>query len=254
MVNTVSELLGQLGMSDYEVRSYLCLLQQGEGSVSDIAHRTGIKRTSVYNFIDHLVSAGLVIKKANSSPQTFTAVDPRKLVEMQRKRLDLLEEKIETIIISSQENRETKVSYFEGAEQVKQIMSEIFSCKNEACFIWPANHAIPMIGGSAFAQQINEMRLASGITIRSIRFRESDLEYPGSDQYRVSNPDQLQEVRYAPDKQGFEAAICLYDNGKVGFITPQQEGMGVLIESPAVHGTMQAMFEMFWECLSDKKK
>jgi len=70
------ELLNEAGLSDKEAKAYLAILEMGSSTIKPISARAGIKRTSVYNFIDHLIELGLVSKSILRGRTYYQATSP----------------------------------------------------------------------------------------------------------------------------------------------------------------------------------
>ena len=49
-----AELIQTLGLSEHEAAVYLAALELGEANIQEISRKSGVKRTSIYNFIDTL--------------------------------------------------------------------------------------------------------------------------------------------------------------------------------------------------------
>lgn len=67
------ELLQQLGLKEYEARSFVALARRQQGTAKDISEISDVPRTRVYDAIRVLESKGLV-ETQHSSPQVFRAV------------------------------------------------------------------------------------------------------------------------------------------------------------------------------------
>jgi sugar-specific transcriptional regulator TrmB len=67
------ELLQQLGLKEYEARSFVALARQDRGTAKEISEASEVPRTRVYDAVRVLESKGLV-ETQHSNPQTFRAV------------------------------------------------------------------------------------------------------------------------------------------------------------------------------------
>jgi sugar-specific transcriptional regulator TrmB len=52
------EVLGRVGLTQYEARAYIALVARGVGDAATLAHSAGIPRTSAYKVLDSLVEKG----------------------------------------------------------------------------------------------------------------------------------------------------------------------------------------------------
>jgi len=67
------ELLQQLGLKEYEAKSFVALARRQRGTAKDISETSEVPRTRVYDAIRVLESKGLV-ETQHSNPQIFRAV------------------------------------------------------------------------------------------------------------------------------------------------------------------------------------
>ena len=67
------ELLQQLGLKEYEAKSFVALARRQKGTAKDISETSEVPRTRVYDAIRVLESKGLV-ETQHSNPQVFRAV------------------------------------------------------------------------------------------------------------------------------------------------------------------------------------
>lgn len=237
-------LIKSLGMSEKEARVYLAILGLGSSTIQPIANRSGVKRTSIYYFIDHLVELGLVDKSKVGGRLRYTALTPSRLVELQQQRLRQIEQTLpEFLSLFNVSAKKPKISYFEGPEQMKNIVLEETRCKKEAWYIWRGRDVIDMIGGPKFMADVDRKRKAKGVQVRTIRFREADVTFKGS----ANGPEELRELRWAPAGTDFPMIMGIYDTDKVGFLTSRKSGFGILIESPEFSQAMRVLYESFWQ-------
>ena len=90
----ILNILKQLGLSEKKARIYLALLELGGGSVIDIAKKTKIKRTTVYNILPELMDEGLIIKTKRHSQTFYLAEDPENLKDSLQSKLELVDQAI----------------------------------------------------------------------------------------------------------------------------------------------------------------
>lgn len=81
-----TETLQELGLAKNEARIYETLLKEGELPVGQIANISGVHRRNVYDSLNRLVEKGLVFEILESKENRYQAVDPQKLVEIQKEK------------------------------------------------------------------------------------------------------------------------------------------------------------------------
>jgi len=236
--------LSAIGLSEKEAATYIAVLQLGLSTVKPIADRAKVKRTSIYNFIDKLVSLGLVSKTTIRGRNHFRALAPERLIELQEQRLNKLKAAMPLFQgIFNSSGQKPRVSYYEGPEQIRNIVEEEPRCKSEACYIWTGKDMMEMVGGEKGMVEVDRARMQKGVWIRVIRFREKDAPFRTS----AHGAKFLREIRYGPKNMNFPVGVGIYDTGKVGFFGSYRERWGLMIESPEMTILMKNLFLLLWD-------
>ena len=81
-------ILNELGFSPKESRVYLAILELGRATVSEIARKSAINRTTGYDILNTLVNKGLVIISGKEPKQEYTAPSPDKILTNLQNELD----------------------------------------------------------------------------------------------------------------------------------------------------------------------
>ena len=234
--------LCECGLSEKQARAYLALLELGPSTISPIAERAGLKRTSLYNFIDELVEMGIVGRSMRRGRRYFHAEPLSKLLKVQRERCSQLERAIPSLELLLGRSERSGVKYFEGPAEVRNIMREELLCKKEVLYIWPAKDVIQMTGGTSYLAAIDRERVRKGIQVRSIRFRGKGVKFSTSG----TGKPFLREVRIAPAGVSVSMGAAVFDSGKVGFFSSEKEGFGMLVESTEFSDLMRTLFSYLW--------
>lgn len=237
-------LLHFLGLNDKEAATYLALLELGSTTIKPISDRAGVKRTSIYNFINDLVALGLVTKSKKRGRTHYQAASPARLVEIQRERLYNLEERLpEFMQLFKTSGRRPQISYYEGPEEMKNIVREEPRCKKEALYIWPGSDVMGMIGGANFLAEIDRERIKKRVWLRVIRFLHKEVKFRTS----ADGPEFCREIRFAPAILEVTMGLGIYDTGKVAFISSKKESFGVVVESQEMMILMRSLFRLLWD-------
>jgi len=239
------ELLQTIGLTDKEAKTYLAILELGQSTIKPIALRAGLHRTSVYNFIDRLVELGIITQSEIRGRMHYKANPPEKLIEIQKERTRLLEKSLPQFLsVYNEKSAKPKISYFEGAEQIKNIGREVLACKREVCYLWAGPELTDITGGETFWNRINDERVKRRVGVRLIRFEGKAELYEKS----ASGPENLRQTRWAPNDLSnlVDHGLAIYDTGKVGIFGSREEGYGILIESASFARTMKMFFELMW--------
>lgn len=237
-----SFLTNNLGLTDKEAAVYLAILELGSSSIQPIATQSGVKRTSIYYFIDHLVELGIIEKIKLRNRWHWQAKSPEALIDLQQRRLSDVKNALPELKgIFNLTTDKPKISYFEGVVQMKNILWEEIKCKKELLGIWSGQEVADLFGASLL-DEVDRKRRAKGIAVRVIRVLEVDAPFEAFREQPGSN----RELRYAPKGTRFPMAMTIYDTGKVSFMSSKKEGFGFIIESAEFYAVMKALFEGYW--------
>jgi len=238
-------LLKDIGLTDKEAKTYLAILELGSSTIKPIALRAGVKRTSIYNFIDHLVELGLISQAEIRGRTHYKAEPPEKLLDIQNRRLRTLEHSMPQFLsLYNDMGSKPRISYFEGPEQVRNLANEGLNCKDEILYIWPGPELTEITGGKRFWNEFSLRRIEKNIGVKLVRFQGKDSLWDAS----ASGLEYLRETRWAPKEleNTVDMGVAIYDNGKVGLFAPDRDSYGILIESQSYERTMRMLFNFLW--------
>jgi predicted transcriptional regulator len=117
-----NSLLKQFGLDEKEAAIYTAALQQGQSSQVELAEASGIKRTTVREYIAPLVTKGLLQQVVKGKRTEYIARDPRELLSDLKTRVHEATDSLPALL-ALQKDRQQKpvVRYFEGLEGLKQV-------------------------------------------------------------------------------------------------------------------------------------
>ncbi|MBI4150936.1 BlaI/MecI/CopY family transcriptional regulator [Candidatus Woesearchaeota archaeon] len=76
-----SELLIELGFTPSEAKIYLALVEQGPATIGELVKRTRIHTSVLYTAVQRLVQRGLITYVKKGRTKTFSAADPKSLLQ-----------------------------------------------------------------------------------------------------------------------------------------------------------------------------
>ncbi|OYT66858.1 MAG: hypothetical protein B6U65_04580 [Candidatus Wolframiiraptor sp. EX4484-121] len=68
--------LKRLGLTEYEARAYIALLEHGEADALEISRRSGVPRTRIYDILSRLESNGFIQGLKGTRPAIYVALPP----------------------------------------------------------------------------------------------------------------------------------------------------------------------------------
>lgn len=127
----MQEELKLLGLNDIDIKVFLKLLELGESSASEIAHKSGIPRASIYDILERLEKEGLASHIIKNFKKYFSASDPKSIVndlEYKKKKIKDILPELEKIKKSIPEEK-TKTEIYEGKKGIQAVMNLILEEK-----------------------------------------------------------------------------------------------------------------------------
>ena len=122
MIHLSKNILHGLGLTEAEAAVYFAALELGQSTVQALAYKSGLKRTSVYNFIDTLKERGLITESKKKKRRVYSALHPKQMVEIEKTRLSELEQALpEMLAIHNKSPQKPRVTFFEGFTAIEDV-------------------------------------------------------------------------------------------------------------------------------------
>ena len=224
---------------------YLALLQLGKGTVSEIARKAGINRTTGYDILDNLIEKGLVSISGKEPKQEYVAESPERLRAFLKKesqkaalRERLADELIPELRSVHNVYGKPKVMFYEGTEGMERVYEDTLTSHETIrayANVEDMHAALPN-----YFSRYYKRRADKGIAIRAI--------LPGniSGQERASHDvEEMRETAVVPeDTYFFSPEINIYDD-KI-MIASWREKLGIIIQSKEIADAMKSIYELAW--------
>lgn len=244
--NQLKTFLSSIDLSDKEISVYIVLLSMGKGTVSTIARRAGLNRTTGYAILDSLVSKRLVSISGKEPKQEYVAESPDAIVELLKQRIEKTTEQLEqaqTILpeLKSMHNvsGRPQVRFYEGKEGLQQVYEDTLTSHEPIRAFAEVGNIHATLPN--YFPLYYKRRAQKGILIRAI-FPTT----PASIALTAHDIGELRETALVPaDEYNFSPEINIYDN-KV-MIASWREKLGITIESAEIADAMKKIFELAWK-------
>jgi len=234
-----------LGFAEKEANVYLMLLELGKGTVSEIASRAEINRTTGYDILNRLVSYGLVSVSGKEPKQEFVAESPDKVIDFLENKKNETEKQIvgaKNLLpqLKSIHNvgGRPKIRFYEGKEGLKQVYEDTLT-SHEAIRAYATVDDMHT-GLPDYFPKYYQRRARKGIHIRAIIPKTPT----GIDRSKLDRAEARESALIPPDKYYFSPEINIYDN-KI-MIASWREKLGIIIESPEIADAMKKIYELSW--------
>lgn len=239
--------LTRFGLSEKESSVYLALLEHGTSTVSEIARKTSINRSTSYVLLGSLSERGLVSLSSRKGAKFFTAVPPERFVYMSEERVRQGHELValaqallpQMRLLNGKGGVRPSVQFFEGEEGIRSIYEDTLT-SSETIRAYASIDDINEILPGYFPAYFHR-RSANGIHIRAI-FPDT----PEAREFILNDADVSRESCLIPSEgYAFSPEINVYDN-KVVFML-LRERFGLMIESAELAQAMKKIFDLSWE-------
>jgi sugar-specific transcriptional regulator TrmB len=250
----LKDFLLKSGFLPKEVEVYLALLASGTSSVTHLASKAGINRTTAYDLLEKLKDKGLVGESDNKKIRQFTALEPLALKDYVAEQTQLWNQRLEdTANILQGLTKLRKVSspnlpvltVLEGKQGVKEILQDQLRKDIMQIDVISDNgtEIEDILGG--FMKSFAKLKTHKKIKTRLI-IPKQDLAFE-SKYYSPRAIEELFEVRYLDPKFSPDAEISIYENTVSVFSLREEEPIGVILESQVLANAHRALFEELWQ-------
>ncbi len=236
--------LKKFGLSEKEGKVYLSCLELGETAASDVAIKSNLPRTLVYDILERLINLGLVSYNIKANKKHFIAAGPRELLRILKEK----EESIKEILPNLEQMhklkgvKRPKVEVYEGKEGMKTVMSDILKSNiREFRAYGSSRSSLEII--PAFMEEWHKKRIKKKVIMRILynntkEAREKVRKKPESLKYA--------QYRFMPIKLESPTATVVYKN-KVVLQSWTKEPFAVLIEDEQMAENQKRYFEELWK-------
>ncbi|MCH2189203.1 hypothetical protein MK079_05255 [Candidatus Gracilibacteria bacterium] len=120
------KLLQGIGVDELSSQIYLCLLENGELSITHISKYTSLHRTQIYRLIPYLLEIGLVIELYQGKRKVYKPAHPekinreyQKMISDNTKSIHELTHKFDSL------EKNTNISFYKGLTGIKKVYHDI---------------------------------------------------------------------------------------------------------------------------------
>lgn len=244
------ELLKKAGLTEYESKCYIALLRYGSMKGSEVAEKSDVPKTRVYDSLRSLDEKNLV-SKIQKSPMKFSPIDPEKgLKPLYEKKIERLGHYEEEAVESLQkiegereleEGIEKKVDVVHGEQEFFEQCHERMRKAKEKMYVMGVGRNPPK------KVRLQARKLAErGVDTRFIATR-----YDEKNKARVEKFTEETGVDMRIYREGPEFAFYLIDREEAMINVldeeVQDDRLTVFLEVPEVAKGLEEFFESMWK-------
>lgn len=234
--------LENIGLSDKEAKVYMACLELGTATVQELAEKSEVKRTSIYNFLSVLIKKGLVSEIKQNDRVFLTAESPNILKDNLKNQEASLNNLLPDLLdLFNKPSNRPAVKYYKGIAGIKKIYLDTLETKQPIYAFTDVDSMIPIMGKWLWDWYPNK-RVELGIKFFGIA-----KDGPLARKAIQRNKQQNREMKIIPDVK-FDTEINIYGH-KVAMISFQRPYTGVIIEDIFINQTHKSIWQSLWERL-----
>jgi HTH-type transcriptional regulator, sugar sensing transcriptional regulator len=246
----IKDVFAQLGLKEDHLKIYLASLEWGETTISNLAYKSKLPRTSIYPLLEELVDKGIITQILRERKKTYLPTDPEYLVTLlQKHKLD-----VENLIIkmkdsmtqlkSIQNNKPSKpkVHFLEGKDGIKQAYEMSLEAKTEVLVqCYTADYA-DVVSEEFFDEYFkkffgSELKSRELITINDEPYAK-----------KWSSKKNLQLlVDFTKIESSIETDLMLFDEKAVFVSFNKENPYALVIEDKSIFAAMKSLYELSWK-------
>ncbi|MBI5530704.1 MAG: hypothetical protein HY918_04360 [Candidatus Doudnabacteria bacterium] len=239
--------LTKLGFHEKKASIYIALLELGEASVIDIAKKTQLKRTTVYNILPEMVQDGLVRTAVKKSRRFFFIENPNNLKQDYQDRIHLVDKLLpELRAIHNVLPYKPRITFYEGVGGMKELYQDTLDSLHGGGIIlsYTGFHDYYQFMPREYMDWYVQERVR-----RKIRIKMIVPDFPTTREILPQAQSTLREIKVVPGAEWkFSADTEIYAN-KVALISHTENFMGVILESKEINQMQRMAFEIMWNAL-----
>lgn len=237
--------LEKIGLTKKEAKVYLACLELSESTVWQIARKSGVKRTTVYDIIEILKDKGLISSIIKNKKAYYYAESPKKLENSLDEKKDILKNIMpELLSVANIMDKKPKIKYFQGTEGMKEVFRDTLNYPDQEILAWFPEKTTYAVSDEFFYEEYIPKRLEKKIWVRAMA--------PDTDamvELAKGDEKELRQTRLLPKEKFISmVSIELYGKHKV-LIVGYKENDAVLIENEQIYTVLKSIFEIMWESL-----
>ena len=241
----IIETLEDFGLSEKEAKVYLTGLELGSASAGDIAIKSNLPRTLVYDLLEKLIILGLVSYSIVDHKKIFTMSNPeemKNILERKTKKIDLIIPELNKII-KKEVTKRPKVEVFEGKKSVRTLLDTLLEKNNKEFLVYGGSRALYELD-PYFIERWHKERIDLKICIRRIFDETREIKSRIQTQ---SDSLKLTEFRFLKGGANAPTPTIVCKNKVLLFHLEKTKYYAILIEDDEMAENHRRFFETLWE-------
>ncbi|MEM2090048.1 MAG: helix-turn-helix domain-containing protein [Candidatus Pacearchaeota archaeon] len=239
----IESALIKFGLTDKEAKVYLAGLELGESTAYDIALKTHLPRTLIYDIFKRLIERGIASFTFKNKKKYFSVAEPEELIRSLKEKEKILRESLKVLKKLQKKRVELpKVKIFTGIEGVKTALEDILRQRVKKIYAYGSSgislEIMPYYIQNWHMRRIKKKIRGKFIYNDTAETRKRLKKYPGT--------LKLIEYKFLPIKYASPTVFIIYNN-KLIIIYWIEEPIAVIIESKEIVLNQKLYFEQLWK-------
>lgn len=241
-METASNMLIDLGLSEKAATIYLALLGKNRMGVAELARVSNIKRATCYEQLETLLQHGFVTRVPIGKRTYYAAESPSKVLAEFKKKTAAFERRVEELERAHERaTNKAKVTFYEGKQQLRHIYDDMFKTVGDVQSIFPADEFFK----SFSEEDYDEFdKLISGHAFKSRDLFVSSAHYKKLREIRAKNGGEKLDKKLPADFRS-NVDVLIYSD-KVALIS-LGDLSALVIENADIAELFKSMHSFIWK-------
>jgi sugar-specific transcriptional regulator TrmB len=236
------------GLSEKAIIVYLAILAIGKGNVSAIARKSGLKRTSLYQYLEELLGRDLLYQTVKGRRVEYAAASPKKLLssfEKEKRELDRKRASVEAVIpeleaLYSKSFRKPQVTFYEGKERILEAYREMVDTNQDVYTMFSLDHFFTVFTKEENHELLIQLK-ASGVTLYDL-IERPEVE---TDRRWMKKYESFVKQKVLPEELRFESDLLV--TGDRLFLVSFENLVAVIITDRAIADMQRRFLKFIWK-------
>lgn len=247
-MHQLEELLREIGLTNYETRVYLALLDLGKSTTNQILKKAELNTGKIYDILDSLSNKGFVSIVTENGVKNFSPADPQRIyqyIEKKKETVNLYEKSLDEFIPKilekiNNKKENIKIEIFTGNEGYKTASLKEIRRYKEGAKLYVlgvlTEKKYPKIVHSFYMENVQPKRVLKNVKVRKIFSEEARKEK----QY-IEKGSQIKYIQYS-------SPITMNIIGDLTILEIfSSEIIMIAIESKEIAQSFIDQFELIWK-------
>lgn len=256
LLHIMKHFLQKLGLEDKEIDIYLTCLKHTFNNPTALSRETGIKRSTLYFYLEKLKEKGLVGYQIKKKKKYIIALPFKEAfgqtIELQKEKISEQEKIVQHLLPllekeTEVKNQETKIDYYEGQTGVNMAIYSIIEAKTDIHWIGSITTILSAIKDEKLYKRLTLERLKHNTTSYAITDKRILAKKHFSEQVGIFRQFQFFEKDFDTP-----AVICIFSNTVILFSATKNNKIKTVIIKDDIYSEMFKF--LFWSLWNKEKK